>query len=422
MIIGMFLDDKGFEGINLTDPNIGNPGIGGTQYCFAMLMYYLSKIIYYQLICYHIRQNMLPKNVQEKIVSSELEAIKAASDDGVDILVIKSPTDPRTFRLIDTLKLKTISWAHNYLLDKSLKLHKETKFIKRVVFVGRQEYDRYIDDDIISKSDYIYNMYKSNNNCCRRLNVNNIVTYTGSLVKQKGFHILAQIWKEILKEVPDAQLFVIGSGNLYNENELMGKYKIAQESYEKEFIPYLLDDEGRIDVSVRFMGKLGIEKRSVFEITKVGVVNPTARTETFGLSAVEMSEYSIPVCTKGVNGLLDTVINGYTGLLSCNKKSLKKNIIRLLKDDVYNIQLGNQGKKFIQKFEPERIVNDWIRVIKEVYEDRNAEYKKPNNNLGNNFKWARIANRFLRMKMHLKFVPSIAEIEMSAHYIVNLWR
>lgn len=66
--------------------------------------------------------------------------------------------------------------------------------MKRVVFVGKEEYDSYIDDDIISKSTYIYNMVPIKEKVCNRIIDVPIVTYVGSLVPAKGFHRLAQIW------------------------------------------------------------------------------------------------------------------------------------------------------------------------------------------------------------------------------------
>ena len=54
--------------------------------------------------------------------------------------------------------------------------------------------------------------------------------------------------------------------------------------------------------SVHFCGNMGIEKLEIYNRTTVGVVNPSARTETFGLSAVEMEACGIPVVTKSGNG------------------------------------------------------------------------------------------------------------------------
>ena len=40
----------------------------------------------------------------------------------------------------------------------------------------------------------------------------------GGLRVTKGFHILAKVWKEVVKEVPDAELHVMGGSKLYDEN------------------------------------------------------------------------------------------------------------------------------------------------------------------------------------------------------------
>lgn len=63
-----------------------------------------------------------------------------------------------------------------------------------------------------------------------------------------------------IKKVPQAQLYVIGGGNLYNRNAVMGKYGIATQEYENEFMPYITDDDGKILPSVHFCGILGKEK------------------------------------------------------------------------------------------------------------------------------------------------------------------
>ena len=55
--------------------------------------------------------------------------------------------------------------------------------------MGRQQYDRYIDDKIAYKSLYIYNIVCPVNESDMRSEkiFGKIVTYTGALVKDKGF-------------------------------------------------------------------------------------------------------------------------------------------------------------------------------------------------------------------------------------------
>lgn len=41
MKIGFYLSDKGISGKNISTPENGNPGIGGTEYCFSFVIRYL---------------------------------------------------------------------------------------------------------------------------------------------------------------------------------------------------------------------------------------------------------------------------------------------------------------------------------------------------------------------------------------------
>ena len=44
MNIGFYFFDKGLSGVDCSRPDLGNPGVGGTQYCF--LLYQKNKIQY----------------------------------------------------------------------------------------------------------------------------------------------------------------------------------------------------------------------------------------------------------------------------------------------------------------------------------------------------------------------------------------
>ena len=61
---------------------------------------------------------------------------------------------------------------------------------------------------------------------------------------------------------------------MYNKNTKLGKWGIAEENYEKVFMPYLLDKNGKILSSVTFYGKTVNEKYEILGKTKVGVPNP----------------------------------------------------------------------------------------------------------------------------------------------------
>lgn len=144
------------------------------------------------------------------------------------------------FNQLDENKVKTVLWGHNYYYSDYCNRIANCNAIKANVFVGRQQYDRYVDHKIILKSTYIYNMYPMEKKQKRKFENQHTVTYIGSLVPEKGFQVLAAAWKKIIAEVPDAQLNVIGSGKLYSRNSKLGKYKIAEEHFENQFMRYLI--------------------------------------------------------------------------------------------------------------------------------------------------------------------------------------
>lgn len=396
MNIGLYFNDKGFNNLNLSAPIQGNNGVGGTQYCFLMLADALARYAKHTVIFYHYNSNVLPHGVRSRRITDRDEIIARAEEDKIDILIFKSEGITDLVKDLHGANLHAVVWAHNYLFSEELSEYCSNPGISRVVFVGHEMYDRYIDHPIISKATYIYNMFDGRAFSARRVPAVPSVTYTGSLVPAKGFHILAKVWKEIIKEVPNAQLYVIGDGKLYDRNAELGAYGIAQKSYEDQFMPHLTVDGDLMD-SVHFLGTMGKEKLEIYEKTTVGVMNPTGRTETFGLSAIEMSACGIPVVTKRANGLYDTVIDGETGYLIKSKKELANRIIRLLTDNRLNDTMGKNGKKFADTaFLPENIVKQWESLFEEIKEGRQTKEIAPSKHYANNAKWLRIINHKIR--------------------------
>lgn len=416
MRIAIYYDDSGSKGLDLSSPEHGNPGVGGTQFCFLMLMKYLAKVLKTgdELYAYHsnANDNIFSENVNMKYVPIE-HLMETLSSDNIDVALVNVSRLKCLNQQIANSKTKFVIWVHNFLNKGLLQMLNGNHNIKRVVFVGKEQYDRYIDDELIKKSTCIVNMYNSSLPEYKRdKDLNPVVTYTGAIVKEKGFHALAKEWKAILKEVPNAQLYVIGGGNLYNRNAQMGQYGIATQDYENEFMPFLLDDNGDIMPSVHFCGILGKEKISIYQKTLVGVINPTARTEICPLSAIEMEGCGIPVISKNKNGMPDVIEHGKTGILVKSSKQLREAVVRLLTDKNLNVELGNNAKKYIgEKFSPEKLVCEWYSVFTEVMSETEAHYLPPTSNYNNNYKYLRIANRVVKNSLKLSFIPSLASLE-----------
>lgn len=368
--VAFYIDNNKISKVDCSKILTGNPGIGGTEYLF----YFTT----YQLMLHRTTDNLnivlltsdtaiLPSDFNYNIVGTKKDAIKFCEEKNYDILIVKyeeKDYNPNIFNNING-NLNIFVWAHNIIPNHILTIIDKTKAISKIINVGREQLDLYRDHNAFYKSTYIYNslnvmpieFYLGNSIPFEERK--NEVTYLGSLVPIKGFHILAKAWPKVLEKCPDAHLNVIGSGTVYGDAKL-GKYGIAEESYENEFMPYLTDNNGNILSSVTFYGKLGDEKFKVLAKTKVGVPNPSGLSETFCLSAVEMQLYGCRIVTKKYVGYLDTVTKS-AGQLFSNEKEISDNIVEQLNLYQSNFQLNYNYIK--SKFDVNRIIEEWYRVI-----------------------------------------------------------
>jgi len=412
MKIAFYLDVRGNKNVDASNPESGNPGIGGTPFQIILLAHFLSlEKTNWQIYCFSENEILLSKRiVLYKITENNLLDVIVSLD--IDILVI-----PNTrFSIIQKFdlpeKLKIVTRTGNTLDFANIRWIEQNKNVKANVFVGKQFYDYFLDCDIINKSKYIFNMITDPCSESIERDINSkIVVYMGALVKPKGFLVLAKIWKSILKDVPDAKLYVIGSGKLYNTDTELGSFGIAEKRFEDEFMSYISDHNGLLD-SVKFLGVLGKEKYEIFSKASVGIANPSGVTETFCSTVIEMNCASLPVVTINKASFPDVIINGKTGLLGRNNKEIKKHIIRLLCDNKLNKELGLNAKHFVKYFYPQKAIPEWVKVFEEVQEGTFApSYDPPAPPFNNRFKWLRIVNRFLRIKCRLSFLPAITIIK-----------
>ena len=241
------------------------------------------------------------------------------------------------------------------------------------------------------------NMFRQNQN-------EKIVVYVGALYPYKGFHILAKHWREIKKNVKGAKLWVIGSAKLYGDHVSLGRYGIAEASYEKQFIHYLLNSNGQIDDSVTFFGNLGgSEKEKIVSQATVGVFNPSGNSETFGLSGVEFEAMGIPVVSIYKNSALDIIKHKKTGLLYKKEEEFPEYVIRLLNDETYNHLLGEQGKAFVsEEFDSKKIVQEWHEAICCVAMDLPYKLKHSRGIMKDNQIWLHHIDNFLRENTNIK--------------------
>ena len=321
MKVAFYLPNK-FCYADCSNVDLGNPGIGGTEYMIIALAYHLSICQKkHEILIFAQHDTQLPQHCSIVKVEDVIEALYACKQKNVECLIVQNSQETNKLFNEDLGGLKLVMWAHSFMSRMQWNLYARSANVKRIVCVGNEELELYCDHKAFKKSTVIFNAFPLPSSTPFTIPFQereNEVTFLASIVPHTHFHLLAKVWKEVIRQVPDAHLNVIGSGNLYNNSKALGKYQIAQNEYENYFMPHLLDEKGNILQSVTFWGKLGNEKYEILKRTKVGIANPGGY-ETFCISAVEMQLYGAKVvsCKKG--GLLDTV---FDEIFSFRKKNL----------------------------------------------------------------------------------------------------
>ncbi len=409
--VGVYLPNGNIRDVELSNPETGNPGIGGTQFLLFSLPYYLNK--YYkdklEIILFAEYEKAINTDYKVLAVDNLIDAAQKAKDVFCDMIIFRPSYDNETLAFLNELnklKIKAIAWMHNTPIFLLNHLHKNN-CITRCICVGREQYETLRDHPIINKLSMIFNAVDSisfpNDEKVKKTKT---VVYLGSLVFAKGFHLLAKIWRNILKSHPDAKLYVIGSGKLYDRNQKLGPLGIADEKYEKMFGKYILNDHGEIHQSIKFLGVMGNEKYEIMNMASVGISNPTGISETFCLSSVEFQLCGTPVVSAAKGGLLDTVEHGTSGFLTNNKKNIIKYINMLLSNPDLSFKMGSTGRAINRKFNYENIIKDWFQLISDV--QSNSETKILRNDQTNVFILKKIREylRILKYKVFIfKVIP-----------------
>jgi len=146
-----------------------------------------------------------------------------------------------------------------------------------------------------------------------------IVLFTGRLVDSKGCGHLIQAMTRVQKEVPGAELVIIGDGPLRQELEHLASASLR---------------------NFRFLGACSqsevrhwMNRAKVFSVPSFTTAWGTS--EGFGLVFAEAQAMGLPVASFAVGGIPEAVAHETTGLL-CKERDVEGlacNIVRLLTDD-----------------------------------------------------------------------------------------
>ena len=165
-----------------------------------------------------------------------------------------------------------------------------------------------------------------------------VIVSVGRLVHRKGQDFLIESMPQILKQVPDAHLLLVGQGP-YREHleKLVRKHSLQKAVSFIGRIQYT-DLPGYICVGDIF----AMPSRSRFAGLEV---------EGLGIVYLEASACGLPVIAGESGGAPDAVIEGVTGFVvdGTNTEQIAKRAIELLLDEKLRISMGSAGRAWIEK-------------------------------------------------------------------------
>lgn len=364
MKIAFFVPNANVSNIDFTTVEEGNPGVGGSEYSAILVASSLCKRGYDNVIVLCEKESRFPKSLKWEACGGLVQSILYVQKYAIDYLVVdgKFLTKEIVCRFST---VRFVAWANTFIPQKMHDFYAKHQNVVRIINVGKAQLELTKGTAIYDKSCYIYNAVPTSArkkfcNMIPNFQRANNVCYIGSLHAAKGFQYLAKAWPEVIKRIPDAQLYVIGSGKLYGRKAKLGSWGIASQDFEDEFMPYLTHD-GKIMDSVHFLGILGNEKYDILSECKVGVPNPSGVSETFGYTAVEMQFMDCQVTTIRCAGYTDTVCdksNLYDGT-----EELADFIVRLLKNNEYT---DKPVLEYIKQFSLDNVINRWEQFLLEL--------------------------------------------------------
>jgi glycosyltransferase involved in cell wall biosynthesis len=142
---------------------------------------------------------------------------------------------------------------------------------------------------------------------------------------EKGIDTLLYAMPEVLSKFPDTKLLIVGDG----------REKIKLMNLAKEL---------HINDSIIWAGLQPKEALKSY-YTQMDIVTIPSRFEGFGLTAIEAMSYGIPVVASRVDGLMEVIKDGISGILvqSENPSAFANAIITFLQNSSKRQQIGENG-------------------------------------------------------------------------------
>ncbi|OXT09508.1 hypothetical protein CE561_00655 [Thermoanaerobacterium thermosaccharolyticum] len=204
--------------------------------------------------------------------------------------------------------------------------------------------------DVIPHGEFSY--YARKNNTTKK-EFKNTILFFGRISKYKGIEVLLKAFKIIKQDVKDAKLLIVGSGDMTDYKELIGKLRDIEITNR-----WIKDDEVG-----NFFSKADFLVVPYIDASQSGVI-PTA----YG--------FSMPVVASRIGGIPEQVDDGKTGFLvkPGDENELAEKCIELLNNPDLIIEMGqNAYKKACNEMSWEHVSNLLMESIRKIKDERRTK-------------------------------------------------
>ncbi len=178
----------------------------------------------------------------------------------------------------------------------------------------------------------------------------NTLLFVGRLTEQKGVEYLLFAFKDVLKKVPSARLWLVGQGQL---------------------APRLKHFAGLIGIEkkVRFFGRVSEKKLAALYSQATLVAMPSLR-EPFGIVALEALSYGKPLVLSKDAGVAELLHNGKSALLTEPTDTIRfsRELVKLLSNRPLRKKLSKNGKQLADTLSWEKAAGETERLYSSLLE------------------------------------------------------
>ena len=206
------------------------------------------------------------------------------------------------------------------------------------------------------------------------------VLFVGRVSPEKGIHTLIEAFAKVASQEEGARLEIVGGRATLREDFIVGIssdplvralkrfYDGSTGSEYQQHLDQLVNRLGLTD-KVQFLGHVPNRDLPSRYRSAAVVVNPSL-SESFGISMVEGMASGVPVVGTRIGGMLETVLDGETGLLVEPERPdlLADAILSLLREPGRAATMGAKGRaraveRFSWRARAERLLSAYERVL-----------------------------------------------------------